>query len=117
MFALQPVNREQLQAPRDSAPVRLKLTVLWRHTFCEALVRTLIGTCGLHVDVNLTGGGEAVELIIEGEVGPEDVALLVPNLEELVALEPNWQVGMTGVMQLIVLTQAAYAIGAAEVGQ
>ena len=41
-------------------------------------------------------------------------SLLVPNLEELVALKPEWRGGMLGLMQLIVLNRAADAIRTAE---
>jgi hypothetical protein len=85
----------------------------------EALVRILIGMFGMQVDVDLLERSDGVTLAIEGNVDADDVALaavsIVPNLEELVALKPQWHSGMTGLMQLIVLTQLAQAIRAAEV--
>lgn len=119
VFSLQPVNRDHLKDPKRKLEVRVKLAVVLRHDASyEALVRVLIGICGLHVDVSLMEGHESVELVIEGDLDPEDIglaaSLLVPNLEELVALQPEWRGGMLGLMQLIVLTRAADAIRTAE---
>jgi hypothetical protein len=97
----------------------VKLAILLRHDASyETLVRVLIGICGLHVNVNLVEGFESVELVIEGDIDPDDItlaaSLLIPNLEELVALEPEWRGGMLGLMQLIVLSRAADTIRTAE---
>ena len=120
IFSLQPVNSDHIADPMGSCEPKLKLHVLLRHApYYEALARVLIGLCGLHVDVSLHDGSQAVDVMIEGDIEAEDIAfaarLLVPNLDELVALDPAWQGGVTGLMQLIVLTHAAYAIRAGEV--
>jgi uridine kinase len=120
VFALRPVNRKRIADLTQAGEVRLKLSVLLkRNASYETLVRALIGTCGLHVDLNFLDNSEAVELMIEGDVTAEGIEIaamrLVPNLDELVALQPQWRAGVTGLMQLIVLTEAASAIRTAEI--
>ncbi len=81
----------------------------------EGLVRLLIGGCGLSVDHDLDDTTSAVELLVAGEVSGEDLghvaAQLVPLSEELLDVQPDWQDGMTGVMQLVVMAQAAQILG------
>ena len=113
VFALAPANRERLADA--TSPMRLKLTVTLRGMApYETLVRQLISTCGMQVDVDLPEGSEAVALTIEGDIDRDDVAIvaasIVPHLDELVALKPNWHDGMTGLMQLIVLSRTAHAL-------
>ena len=119
VFSLQPVNRDHTRDLMRNREIRVKLAVLLRNDASyETLVRVLIGICGLHVNVNLDEGFESVELVIEGDIDPDDImlaaSLLIPNLEELVALKPEWRAGMLGLMQLIVLSRAADTIRTAE---
>jgi uridine kinase len=121
IFSLNPVDRVQLADPLKHREVRLKLVVLLRKNLsCEALVRALIGLCGLRVDATFLKGSELVELVVDGDVDSEDIAfaagILIPDIEELISLEPKWEGGMTGIMQLISLAQAAYAIRSVDLG-
>jgi len=119
VFSLQPVSASQLAEIGQNADIRLKLgAALRENTTFELLVRTLVGICGLQVDVNFAENSNTVELMIEGDIDAADVALaagiMVPNLDELIALKPDWRGGMTGIMQLIVVVQTAHAILTAE---
>jgi hypothetical protein len=53
--------------------------------------------------------GREVEMTIEGEVAAEDIAMaarqLVPGLQEMLDIHPQWEDGMSGIMQLLVLIQ------------
>jgi hypothetical protein len=78
----------------------------------DRLARLLIALCGAQVDVAPAMGSAAAEFVIDGaDIQPEDIHFtalqLVPQLEELLAREPVWQTGITGVMQLVVLLQIA----------
>ena len=119
VFSLQPENREQIHDALVDAKPRLKLAVLMRRSaFHDALTRALIGLCGMQVDIDLPEDSEVVQLIIEGDIRSEDIAIvaarIVPNIDELLALEPAWQHGTAGLMQLIVLSQAAHALRTSE---
>ena len=50
-----------------------------------------------------------IKLMIEGDIWPEDLSLvakdLLPHLDELLNVAPNWQADVLGLMQLIVLMQ------------
>lgn len=110
VLRLMPVNARQLQAAGSPEAVRLKLVALIRNgMYYERLARILIGICGLHLDVQLSDESGEVEMIIEGDVAAEDISLaartLVPALQEMLDIQPIWQDGMTGVMQLLVLIQ------------
>lgn len=115
VFTLAPVNRRQLADASAGSVPRLKLTALLRRNFYyERIVRALVGISAVHIDVNILGGGSAVELTFEGDTDCEDVALaarrLVPHMEELLALNPRWRDGALGLMQLITVVQSAQVL-------
>ena len=115
VFALSPSNPELLDREAQPSEGQLRLTVtLRRGLYYEHLVRTLIGVCGLHLDVDLLEDGTMVELSVDGEVTAEDVQLaagiMVPHLDELIDRTPGWQGHMIGIMQLISLVQIDQAL-------
>ena len=116
IFSLRPLHPDLLdEADRQDALPRLKLCArLRRGTPYEQLVRILIGVCGLHVEVLLSNFGGPVDVTLEGDVEAEDVKMaalaLLPGLPDLMTLEPAWQGGTSGLMQLLVLNQTAYAL-------
>ena len=71
----------------------------------------LIGVCGLRLDTQVLGENGAVEFSIEGDVADGDIKLaaqmLLPDINELLDISPQWRGGMNGVMQLISLLQIA----------
>lgn len=111
VLCLMPVNAQHLDTMPPDA-VRLKLGARIRNGIAhERLARMLIGVCGVHLDMQpLAGSGSGeIEMIIEGEVAAEDVALaartLLPGIREMLDIRPEWQDGMSGLMQLLVLIQ------------
>ena len=68
----------------------------------------------MRIDIEYMHSPGTVELIMEGEVHGEEMdmvaKLLVPNCEQLLGLEPQWEDGMTGLMQLIVFIQSVSAL-------
>ncbi|ATE73886.1 phosphoribulokinase/uridine kinase [Lysobacter capsici] len=110
VLRLAPVNAHQLESSTAMGQVRLKLVALIRNgTSHERMARILIGICGLHLDVQPSEDGREVEMTIEGEVAAEDIAMaarqLVPGLQEMLDIHPQWEDGMSGIMQLLVLIQ------------
>lgn len=86
----------------------LCLTLHLRHAlYHEELIRRLIAQSTLRVDMEFSQNMDDVILHIEGEINEEDVAAiavyLLPELEELLAVDPVWQKDMAGVMQLVIL--------------
>jgi uridine kinase len=111
-LSLQPAMSDFAERADAGRTIPLRLRVRMRDGIRhEELARGLIALCGLRVDVDFAGDDGTVELTIEGEVAAEDLAFvastLVPHLEELLPIEPAWQDGITGVMQLCVLVQIA----------
>lgn len=109
IFSLQPIHPAMLRDLDDRHPLRLKLVVTTRHGFNElSLIRTLVGVCGLHVDIAVSQAGSEVKMTIEGETSAADVALaaeiLCPSVLEFLDIRPRWQEGIVGLMQLITLT-------------
>lgn len=115
VLSLQPIHPSTLD--KTDAPLRLKLGVMARHgMYYDDLVRVLIGVCGLHVDIVQESADDAVELTIDGDADSDDIALaareLLPQLNELLDISPDWQGGMTGLMQLIILSHITQALRA-----
>lgn len=67
--------------------------------------RTLIGICGLHVDSEVIGDLDITKLSIEGNPSAEDIQLVAEILCkrtcEFLDLNPKWEAGTLGLMQLI----------------
>ena len=109
VLALQPIHPLILDGVEKKHPPRFKLFVRSRRGLHEeSLKRVLVGICGLHVDASFTGDDSEIALTIEGESSADDVALaareLMPNVGEILDIEPRWEDGMKGLMQLIVLS-------------
>ena len=68
---------------------------------------SLIGLCGMHIEVEQTFDLDKISFWIEGDATSEDIEqianLLVPNLEDLTASQPDWEEGYDGLIQLITL--------------
>ena len=115
ILSLQPIHPRVLQELDHDQTLRLKLVVRTRHGFNElSLTRVLVGVCGLHVDIEPTTGAADVAITIEGETSAEDIALaakiLCPRILEFMDIEPNWQAGVAGLMQLITLSHINQAL-------
>lgn len=115
ILSMQPIHPRVLEELDSAQQLRLKLVVLTRHGFNElTLTRVLVGVCGLHVDIEPSADGTETTITIEGETSAEDVALaaqiLCPRILEFLDLQPQWQAGVTGLMQLITLSHINQAL-------
>lgn len=115
VLSLQPIHPCTLDDTAGNSPMRFKLVVRSRNGLSElSLMRVLIGVCGLHVD--MVGGSVSaeVELTIEGETSAEDIALaahmICPRIFEFLDVQPKWQDGVMGLMQLITLSHINQAL-------
>lgn len=109
VLSLQPGNPQALERAATSGPPKYKLHVLSRIGMSEmSLSRVLVGICGLYVETMPGAEDGRVEMIIEGEVDAEDMAmasrLLCPRLLDFLDVAPKWEGGMLGLMQLLTLT-------------
>jgi len=110
IFRLSPINVSTLQNTNAQNLPRLKLTFKSRHGFNElSLKRVLIGVCGLHVDMSSNSATiSEIEISIDGETSAEDIEmaarLVCPKIFEFLDLNPQWQNGVLGLMQLITLS-------------
>ena len=115
VFSLRPVHPSETLDFKNPLIPRLKLVVKSRHGFNEiTLKRVLIGVCGLHVDMSTNADISEVELSIEGEVNSLDIQMaaqmISPQIFEFLDLKPQWQNGITGLMQLITLSHIHQAL-------
>ena len=104
VFSLRPVR-----SPVESDNLKLGLVVLSRLGHDERiLVRTLIGTYGLRVDVLPNPENSELTLTIEGDCSAEDISsaaqTVCPDILEFLDIAPRWCDGMMGIMQLLTLT-------------
>jgi uridine kinase len=115
VLSLHPIHPRMLADARTKDDLRFKLIVRVRQgVHEESIRRVLIGVCGLHVDTQLDGNNADVTMTIEGECSKEDVAMaagiLFPKMMMLLDPEPNWEDGVRGMIQLIVLSQLTQAL-------
>lgn len=106
LLKLQPVNQHSLKDA--SLPLKkLKLSITSKSEFNElSITRTLVGICGLHVEIETEPDHNQIHLMIEGDCTHEDIEMaakiLGPNLYEFLDDAPQWQDGIAGIMQLVV---------------
>jgi len=117
IFSLEPLKPDLLNDYSKEIKIPLRLRATIRQTYYyEEFARLLIGLFGMWVDTNFSPDGSKVELLIDGDISAEDVAMaaqtLVPHMDELLDLYPQWQGGVTGIMQLIVLLHTAEVLHA-----
>lgn len=115
ILSLQPINPQFDNDQPSGRPLRMKLVARSRHGLNElSLTRVLVGVCGLHVDVLSSNDASEVEVTIEGDTSSEDIELaarmLCPRIFEFLDMNPVWQDGMIGLMQLIVLSHVDQAL-------
>lgn len=115
IFSLQPIHPRILENSLAPSSLRLKLVVSARNGFNElSMHRVLVGFLGLHVDIIEGNEGTEVRLTIEGETSAEDIAIaaqyLCPSVVAFLDIQPQWQDGITGLMQLITLSHINQAL-------
>ena len=115
VLSLRPVRPSSLGSLRNEQSIRLKVVALSRNGMADlALIRVLIGVCGLHVDHSITGISGESQMSIEGDVDAEDIRLaaesLCPRMIEFLDDFPIWHDGMQGVMQLLALVHINEAL-------
>jgi uridine kinase len=115
ILSLQPIHQRVVDELDDAQPLRLKLVVRTRQGFNElSLTRVLVGVCGLHVDIEHSDDGTELIITIEGETSADDIAMatqiLCPRILEFLDIQPIWQAGMIGLMQLITLSHINQAL-------
>ncbi len=103
-------ERLSIDSPLNVIPLQLRMS-LRNSLYHEQLIRLLVGGCGLSVDHDIDDETSSIELLVSGDVSAEDLGAvakrLVAQSEELLDVDPDWQDGMIGVMQLVVMAQAA----------
>jgi uridine kinase len=114
VLSLKPIHPRML-AEASKGALRFKLVARSRHGLNElSLMRVLVGVCGLHVDMIVSDDGYEVELAIEGETSAEDIEMaarmISPRIFEFLDLQPQWQDGVMGLMQLITLAHINQAL-------
>jgi uridine kinase len=115
VLSLQPIHSRILEDLNGKHPLRFKVVARSRHGLNEqSLTRVLVGICGLHVDMVVSNDASEVELTIEGETSAQDIALaaqmICPRIFEFLDINPQWQDGVMGLMQLISLSHINQAL-------
>lgn len=115
IFTLSARYPNQLVDIHENVPIATVLTVRLKNSFYyHDLLRVLVGTCGLHVDTNLTDTEHEVSLTVMGDIDADEIAslakILLPHMSDILAFKPAWQANMTGLMQLIVLLHLSQSL-------
>jgi uridine kinase len=115
VLSLQPIHPLILKDINEKKPLRFKLVARSSYGFNElCLTRILIAICGLHVDIVTNNVASQVEITIEGETSAQDIALaarmICPRIFEFLDIQPKWEDGIMGLMQLISLSHINQAL-------
>ena len=115
IFSLKPVN--DLNKKLNPKDLKLRLEITFKNGLYDYnLVKILIGVCGLDVDMETIKGGkdQKIKLLIDGDTDKEDieiaVSMLCPEIMEFLDVNPKWDSGMNGVIQLVVMTHINQAL-------
>lgn len=108
IFSLQPIWSRTLDDLSIEVSDQLKLIVKTTNSSSDLILnRALVGLCGLHLDTSLSNDGSKVNTTIEGEVSGDDIAMaakmVCPEIFEFMDINPKWNGGVTGIMQLVTL--------------
>ncbi|MDQ3188956.1 MAG: glycosyltransferase 87 family protein, partial [Pseudomonadota bacterium] len=110
VLRLEPRRRSTIEAGSQTMtdpPLRLTVTARPGEDF-DHLVRTLASLCGIQAIERPLDSGDT-EIAIEGEPTSDDIAAasrrLAPHLKDLLQVHPQWEGGLKGVIQLVVLDQ------------
>lgn len=114
VLSLQPMHPRMLE-DHDENRLRFKLVARSRHGLNKlSLVRVLVGVCGLHVDMTGNSDDSEAVLTVECDTSAEDIAfasqMLCPRILEFLDIQPQWQDGAIGLMQLITLAHIDKAL-------
>jgi len=109
IFSLKPVNHiDKKLNPKD---LKLRLEITFKNGLYDYnLVKTLITVCGLDIDMETIkeGKDQKIKLLIDGDTHKDDieiaVSILCPEIMEFLDVNPKWDSGMNGVIQLVVMT-------------
>lgn len=115
IFSLKPVNHlDKKLNPKD---LKLRLEIIFKHGLYDYnLVKTLIAVCGLDIDMETIkeGKDQKIKLLIDGDTHKDDieiaVSMLCPEIMEFLDVNPKWDSGMNGVIQLVVMTHINQAL-------
>ena len=115
VFSVQPASPQELARLADESRLHLKLKVHGTRLMNEAsLIRALISICGAHVDAKPYENHEKMRMVIEGEISADDIALVAeiacPRVLGMLDLRPQWQDGVSGLMQVITLCHLDHAL-------
>lgn len=115
VLSLQPIHPRMLEGAVRGQPLHFKIVARSRNGLNElSLTRVLVGVCGLHVDMSATSDSSEVELTIEGDTSAQDIEMaarmICPRVFEFMDLNPEWQDGVMGLMQLITLSHINQAL-------
>jgi uridine kinase len=120
VFRLEPCDARRLERAQADGPIPMRLHARVRNGVgLERLSRFLTVTCFSHAEVERFDGSGESHFVFEGDdVQGEDIAelvpLLIPQHEELLAEQPNFSEGVTGIMQLLVLLEISALRGRPE---
>ena len=115
ILSLQPIHPRMLENDEDKDSLRLKLVVVSRQGLSErSIIRVLVGVCGLYVAMDVNDDGSEVTLTLEGDPSADDIAMaakiLCPRILEFLDIQPKWEYGINGLMQLITLAHINFIL-------
>ena len=116
IISLKPMNIESLNDKNiKKEDIKFRVSIESKLGLNElSLARSLISICGINVDIEKNNSNSCSILTIEGNPTAEDIECtaknLTPRIFEFLDIDPEWQDGISGIMQLISIAHIDQAL-------
>ena len=116
IISLKPMNIESLNDKNiKKEDIKFRISIESKLGLNElSLARSLISICGINVDIEKNNSNSSSILTIEGNPTAEDIECtaknLTPRIFEFLDINPEWQGGISGIMQLISIAHIDQAL-------
>jgi len=116
VISLQPMNPDILEDKNlKENDINFRISIESKLGLNElSLARALISICGIHVAIEKNDHSSYSILTIEGNPSSEDIEvtakILAPRIFEFLDINPEWQDGVSGIMQLISIAHIDQAL-------
>ncbi len=115
IFSLKPIKKINFKNLDENSKFPLSIVIYSPDGFDEyKFVRGLIGFLGAKIDTSSKANSSGIELTIEADPSERDIELFAKKvcsqILDILDIEPKWQNGMTGIMQLVTLLKIEYVI-------
>ena len=97
----------------NDVPLKLNIN-LADAIYVERITKALISICGLSINTKINRNRLTASITVEGSVSSYDIALsafqLIPQIDEIIDIEPKWEKDISGIIQLFILMEINHKV-------